>query len=283
MKRSMPRGFAPPAPRSRAPGSCSLVAGALALTLAAACGGGGAGAGPTTPPPGPAKPAELTTAEAVLEASIAAQGGRERIGTLKGLRQTGALVIPQMGMKGAMKLISAPPRSAVTTIELPGLGKIVQGITGEVAWEVNPITGSRVITGGERAQLLRESTFNADLMWKQLYPKAELAGVVEFAGAPAYKVVLTSPEGDVQTRYFAKDTLLPSGVQMTIDSQMGKVPVEMTISDWRDVNGIKYAHKLQRKEGPQTVEIVLEKIEHDPPLDPATFALPPEIEALQKK
>ncbi|HWU89834.1 MAG TPA: hypothetical protein VN253_21380 [Kofleriaceae bacterium] len=64
---------------------------------------------------------------------------------------------------------------------------------------------------------------------------------------------------------------------------MGKVPVEMTISDWRDVGGIKYAHKLQRKEGPQTVEIVLEKIEYDPPLDPATFALPPSLEALLKK
>jgi hypothetical protein len=188
-----------------------------------------------------------------------------------------------MGMKGAMTLIAAPPHSTITTIELPGLGKIVQGVSGEVAWEVNPITGSRVITGAERAQVLRESTFNADLMWKDLYPKAELAGVVEFAGAPAYKVVLTPPEGEPQARYFAKDTLLPAGVQMTVDSQMGKVPVEMTISDWREVNGIKYAHKLARKEGPQTLEIVIEKIEHDPALDPATFALPPEIAALQPK
>lgn len=281
MKRSISRGASPslrqPARPARpiAPIAPPLRTLALALALAA-CGG-------AAKPTGPAKPAELTTAEAVMEASLAAQGGRERIGKVKAIRQTGQLLIPQMGIKGTMTVVSSPPHNSVTTIELSGLGKIAQGFSGDVAWEVNPVTGARIITGAERTQLLREAMFNGDLIWKQLYPKAELAGVVEFVGVPSYKVVLTPPEGDAQTRYFAKDTLLPVGVQMTAESQMGKQPIEMAVSDWRDVNGIKYAHKIKRAEGPQSLELVLEKVEHDPPLDPATFALPPEIQALQKK
>ena len=258
----------------------------LAAALAASCGGGAQGPGgqPTPVEQGgaPPKAAEPTTAEAVLEASLAAQGGRERIGKIKAMRQTGTFQLPQMGMKGTMTAVAAVPRNALLVIEVPGIGKIRQGVSGDVAWDVNPVTGARVIVGAERAQLLRESTFNGDLVWKELYPKVELAGVVEFAGQQAYKVVLTAADGDSMTRYFAKDTLLPLGLQMVSQSQMGKMEVSVEVSDWREVGGIKYPHKMQRKEGPQTIEVTFDKIEHDPQLDPATFELPPEIVALQK-
>jgi len=258
----------------------------LAAVLAAACGGGvkgpaGAPVGQNTQP-GAGAGVELTTAEAVLEASIAAQGGRERMGKLRAVRQVGTFAIPQMSIKGALTIVAAPPRSSLRTVELPGLGKSSQGVSGDVAWEVDPITGSRVIDGEERAQLLRDGTFNAALAWKELYPKAELLGVVDLAGRPVYKVVLTAADGDTQTRYFAKDTLLPAGVEMVARSQLGKVPLMMELSDWRDVGGIKYPHKLTRKEGPRTIEIRIDKIELDPALDPQTFALPPEIAALPK-
>lgn len=259
---------------------------AVAAALAAACGGGApAPAGPGGPPPpvesGPPK-GELTTAEAVIEASIAAQGGRDRIAKVQSMRQTGTFGIPQMGIKGSMTTVAAPPRNFVVTIELAGIGSIRRGLTGDVAWEVNPMTGARIVTGDERTQFLREATFNAELIWKELYPKAELAGVVQFAGQPAYKVTLTAADGDTQTRYFAKDTLLPLGAEMVAKSQMGNIPGESTVSDWREVNGIKFPHKILQKQGPQTFEILIDKIELDPALDPSAFALPPEIAALQK-
>jgi hypothetical protein len=282
--------------RSRSFPAAALLPALLAAALAAACGGA---PGPATTRPAPAalatqsaspvpgapaatpgKPRELTTAEAVIEAALAAQGGRERMARVKALRQIGTFQIPQMGMKGTMTSVAAPPHNALLVIELPGLGKMNQGVSGDVAWDLNPLTGARVITGDERAQLLRESAFAGDLIWKELYPKAELAGAATFAGQPAYKVVLTAPDGDAQTRYYARDTLLPLGVQTVARTQMGKMPVEVELSDWREVGGIKYAHKLQRKEGPQTIEVVIDKIEIDPRLDPSTFALPPEIAAL---
>jgi hypothetical protein len=260
---------------------------AIAAALAAAAACGGSAKAPTAPPApapqaGAARPVDLSTAEGVLEASLAAQGGRERMGKLKAMRQLGTFRIPQMGMKGVMTSLSSAPRNSLLSIELPGIGKIRQGVSGEVAWEVNPLTGARVITGDERAQLLREATFNGDLIWKQLYPKAELAGEVEFAGKPALKVVLTAADNDVQTRFLAKDTLLPVGVQTVARTQMGQVPVEVELSDWREVGGIKYPHRMLRKEGPQTIEVVIDKIEHDPKLDPDAFALPPEIQALAR-
>lgn len=270
--------------RSSSPPAPALV---LLAALAAACGGGSQGPGgrPTPVEQGGATPAasQLTTAEAVMEASIAAQGGRERMGKLKAMRQTGSVRIVEMGMTGTVTTAAAPPRNVLARIDLAGIGKIDRGVSGDVAWEVSPMSGARVMSGPERDQTLRDATFNADLRWKELFPRAELAGVVEFAGQQAYKVVLTAADGDAQTRYFAKDTLLPVGSEKVARSQMGDIPGVEIQSDWREVDGIKYPHKVQIKQGPQTIEVTLDRIEHDPQLDPATFALPPEIAALQPK
>lgn len=252
----------------------------LCLLLAGACGGSPAPAASPSKPTS-AAPAELTTADAVMEGSLAAQGGRDRMSKITSLRTTGTLRVLQMGLTGTVTTQSAPPRNSITTMDLPGFGKVTQGIKDDVAWEMSPMTGNRLISGAERDQLLREATFNADLVWKTLYPKAELAGSMDFHGTPAYKVVLTATDGSSQTRYFAKDTLLMIGLQMVADSQMGKMPIEIAFSDYRDIGGIKVPYKMLRREGPQTVELVIDAVEHDAPIPPGAFDIPAEIAKLQ--
>ncbi|MDQ3370191.1 MAG: hypothetical protein M3680_32645 [Myxococcota bacterium] len=261
-----------------------LLAVSLAVPLAG-CGGSKAAPATTTPaaPAPPAAVAEPTTADDVIERSLAAQGGRPALAKFTSMKQTGTLVIPQMGAKGTMMLQAVPPRSSVMQLEIPGIGKIAQGVKDDVAWEMNPMTGARIVTGAERTLLLREATFGADLMWKELYPTSVLDGVVDFQGTPAYKVTLTAKEGDTQTRYFAKDTFLPLGVEMTVDSQMGKVPMTMKLSDHREIAGVKFAHKMERNEGQVTIEITIDKIEPNVAIPATTFDLPPEIQKLQKK
>jgi hypothetical protein len=257
----------------------------LALVLALAACGGSAATKPanTTTAPTQAAAPDLSTADGVIEASIAAQGGRDKMAKIKSLKLTGTLVIPQMGFKGNLISLTAPPRNSLTTIEISGLGKLAQGVKDDVVWELNPMQGARIVKDNERVMQLREATFNADLVWKELYPKAEHGGVVDFNGTQAYKITMTAKEGDTQIRYIAKDTLLPIGMQMTAETQMGKVPVEMAISDYREVNGIKYPHKIVRKEGPQQIEIAVATIEQDVAVAPNAFDLPPEIAALIKK
>jgi len=254
---------------------------ALGLALAA-CGGGGGK--PTNTTPAPTKPAapDLSTAEGIMEASLAAQGGRDKLGKLKSVKQTGTVLIPQVGLKGTVTIISAPPRNSLITLDIAGFGKAMEGVSGDIAWSFDPSSGGRILKDAERDVSIREATFNADLVWKELYPKAELGGVVDFNGTQAYKITLTAKEGDTQVRFFAKDTLLPVGSQQTRDTQMGKLPLETNVSDYRDVNGLKYPFKLVQKAGPQNIEFALTSVEHDVALPPDTFALPPQIAALQK-
>jgi len=250
------------------------------LFAVAACGGS---AKPTTTPTAPTAPTapaatELTTADQVMEASIAAEGGRDALAKLTSVKITGAFEIT--GIKGTIVTLTAPPRESLTTVELPGLGKLVSGVHNDFAWEKNPMQGSRVITGPELAYQLREATFNADLVWKQLFAKADLQSVVDFAGTKAYKLLLTDGSGETETRYIAKDTKLLLGVEMTVPSQMGKVTVSVTHTDYRDVNGLKLPFHLDTRTAGQGFTVTVSNIELSAPIDPKTFEVPDDIKAL---
>ncbi len=260
----------------------------FAVAAAAGCGqkAGNATTIPAPPSEQPAAvtlaPPELKTVEEVLDASLAAQGGRDRMAPIKSKRQIGRISIPQANVSGSFTIVNAPPRSSHTTLELQGVGKMLEGVRDDFAWEANPMTGARIVGDSELASKLRESTFHADLMWKDLFPTRELVGVVEFAGQRAYKVALTPADGDMQTRYFATDTLLPLGRQMTMESQMGKVAAEESYSDYRDVNGMKFPFKIVQSMAGQTMEMQVDSVELDVELPPGTFDIPEEIKALQK-
>jgi zinc protease len=256
----------------------------LALLVIAACGGSKpAPTAPAAKPSGAPAATTYSTGEQVLEASIAAQGGRDKLAKLTAIKQVGTLAISQMGMKGTLTTFGAPPRSTLAVIDLPGLGKIMQGTLGDLAWELNPVTGARIITGAEKLSTMREGTFNADLVWKDLYPKAELAGLVDWNGAKAYKVVLTAAEGDTVTRYFAPDTLLLRGFEMVVKSQMGEIPVTLLVSEYREVDGLKFPSRMQRKDATTSLEITIDAIELSPAIPAATFEPPSEIQALLRK
>jgi hypothetical protein len=250
--------------------------------LVVGCGGGTAPTASTTAPAS-IPPKEPATADEVMEASLVAQGGRDALAKVTSMRQSGTVQVVEMGAKGTMAVVAAPERDMVMTLEIPGIGKSVHGVKGDLVWEIDPMTGSRIVTGKERAATLREATFNSDLVWKQLYPKAELAGIVEFAGTQAYKVVLTASDGDTVTRYFAKDTKLPIGIDKIAETQMGKVPSSTTLSDYREVAGIKYPHAMAMKTGPITIKIAVDKIEPNVALAPSTFEVPDAIKALSNK
>ncbi len=222
---------------------------------------------------------ELTTVEAVLDAYLVAQGGRSRLEAITSMKSVGTLTTPK-GLEGKLTILAAAPRSLLVTIGIPGLRLRRQGVSGDVVWEVTS-RGARILTGSERAHQLGEATFGAGpLDWKTAYAKVTLEGVVERDGGRAYKLVYFTHDGDVQTEYYDVDTHLLRVEERLAVSQLGTIPVVTTYSDYRDVAGTKHPFGVHRTEGPSWMRITLESIETNVPIDPATFALPPEVAAL---
>jgi hypothetical protein len=67
---------------------------------------------------------------------------------------------------------------------------------------------------------------------------------------------------------------------MIAPSQMGKVPVLVTTTDYRDVNGLKFPFHIENKTAGQIFTVTVSNVELSAPIDPKTFEVPDDIKAL---
>jgi hypothetical protein len=242
---------------------------ALILCLAAACGGH---------PTSLAKPRELATASDVIEASIAASGGRSRLASIETFRARGraklyqmrGLAREQLDVPIAVEVLGAAPHNMLFQLTVKDgarTGIFASGVFGDVAWETNP-DGTTFQTGDDLSRALRHANFNRSLYWRQLYARAELAGVREFAGKSAYEVVLTTPGGEIERWYIDQTTLL----------EIGEVSNGTTTiyGDFHDVDGLPCAFSLtMRNDDAPSMDLKFSSIELNPKIDPAVFQPPP--------
>lgn len=237
----------------------------------------------TTKTATPSSRPSLTSAGQILEAAIAAGGGREAKQKRLAMRATGAVRLPQLRASGRMELLWAAPRKLQTTGSLPPLGRFSSGSNGALVWEQTPLQGYRLLSGAEAAQRLLEATFNGDLQWKSLYTKVELVASETIAGVAAHKVVATTKDDRVVTLYFAKDSALPLATMVAIETATGSVSHKTFYADYRSVDGIQVPFRTTIQQGPLTIETVFDHVEWDPVVPADAFAVPAEIRALQKR
>ncbi len=225
----------------------------------------------------------LPTADEVLEASIEAMGGRKAFEAIENRVTEGTMSIPAMGITGKMISYSAPPNLQYSIVETEGMGSMESGTNGEVVWEKTAMTGPRVKTGAERAAALREAIFNSVLEWKKLYAKTEVVGEEEVDGTMCYKLIMTPPEGEggPETHYYDQESHLLTKIVLILNTEMGDVPIESFISDYREVDGLKVAFKTRQVVmNMQEMHFTLDSVKHNVELPKDRFALPEDIQAL---
>ena len=225
--------------------------------------------------------AALPAAGEVLERYIEVTGGRAAYEKVTTTVVTGVMSMPAMNLSGPVVVYAATPRKLYMTVNIPGVADQERGTDGELAWEKATMTGNRIIEGKELAAMMREATFNADLYWKDLYSKVETVELAEVDGKAAYKLVLTTPEETSQTRYYDQATGLLLRTEMVADTNMGSIPVEIMVADYRDVEGIKVPFKNVSKMMGMEQVLTIEKIEVNVAIPAERFAIPAEIEALR--
>ena len=225
----------------------------------------------------------LPTADAIMERYIEVTGGKQAYAKRKSEVVTGTLEFAAQGIKGKIQRYSAEPDKYFATLEIAGIGNIDMGVTDGVAWEKSAILGPRIKSGEEKAQAVREASFNASVNWHKLFPKVEVEGVETIEGEECYKVVMSPPEGHAQTMYFQKKSGLAVKTTMIATSQMGEVPVSVTVSDYKNFNGVWIPAKTTQKAAGQEFTMTIDNVQLNPAIPADRFALPAEIKALAAK
>lgn len=225
----------------------------------------------------------LPSADSVLNHFIEATGGRAALEKRHNQVEHGTVEISAMGIKGTLTIYEAEPNKNRSIIDLGGIGKIESGSNGDVAWENNPLQGPRIKQGVERADSLRDATFNAPLLAQKLYSKIETTGTETVNGHDCYRVVLTPKEGNPTTEYYDKKSGFLIKVSATRSTSVGDVTAETTFDDYRKEGDVISPHKLTQHAAQADIQITVERTEANVELPKDIFELPAEIQELLKK
>jgi hypothetical protein len=239
-------------------------------------------------PPAASAPASAATAPASTAAPnvddlvaryVAERGGLKKIRSIETLRQHG-------------NAIAGPGRQAVVTRELKRPNRVrfeftVQGVTNVFAsngvrgWKVSPFDGT-MTPATLPDEVVQEAVEQADIEgplvdFKAKGHRAELVGHETVGGRDTWKIKLTLKSGAVRHEYLDVETL--HLVRSDSTRQVRGVPVEIqtTFGDFRKSHGVLFPYLVEVAASgrPQTLRIVVDKVEVNVPLDDARFEMTP--------
>lgn len=246
--------------------------GAAALVLACAAGSAAAQATGAALPP----------AKDLIAKFVAATNAPTVLAKHTSIRTKGRFELPSQGITGDLEIAQARPNKTIMRINLGGVGQVEQGFDGTNGWNVNPMTGPRLLAGKELDAMREESDFGTSARQGPNVVSAETVEKTEMNGEACYKVKLVWKSGrESFDCYSVASGLLVASVSKQ-ESPMGTVEVTNLISDYKDFGGQKVATRLTQQVMGQEQVMTINTVEYDA-ADPAMFEMPAAIKALAEK
>jgi outer membrane lipoprotein-sorting protein len=119
-----------------------------------------------------------------------------------------------------------------------------------------------------------DAEFLKPIKIKQLYPKIVVKGKDKVGEREVYVLEATPVESSVETWYF--DT--QSGLMLRQDAEregpQGKQPVQTFLDNYKVVDGVKLPFTIRQVTPAFTIDIKIEDVKHNVPIDDAKFNKP---------
>ncbi len=244
---------------------------------------------PVIEPDRPIDPKDAAAAKVLIEEALTAKGGRAKLAALKGFKMLAAGTTTIQGKTVPVEIervFLVPDKMRIDAL-LAGRVKVVVAVDGKQGWQLAPNTeGTKQelneIGGADMASIDFERWREPELiLLKASEPNAKLTVVPD---APITKhadpsldgkvhsvVKLRTPQGIDLYLYFHKQTKLLSRLTYT----EGPVSEIDDFSDYKDITGLKVAHKRHSAGGPRTTKLDLKSVVFDPTVDSKLFDKPP--------
>lgn len=215
----------------------------------------------------------------IIAKNIEAHGGMAKLKAMKSLRMTGRMTLGQ-GIEAPMTIEVVRPKSMRLELTVQGM-TIIQAYDGTTGWQVVPFTGSndpQPMSADELKDAEEQADIDGALVdYKEKGHTVELAGKENIEGADCFKLKVTKKNGDVQYYFIDSDTYLELRTEGIRKVRGTEMEFETSLGDYKDVGGgVMLAHAISGgpKGSPQRQNIIIEKVEVNPPIDPARFQMP---------
>jgi len=221
--------------------------------------------------------ARAQTVDEIISKNLEALGGMDKLQSVKTLRMAATL---KMGsFQAAVKSENKRPDKVRDEFILQGMAQ-VSAYDGKTGWQVNPFQGRKdpeLLSADDTKGLQVEADIDGPLVnYQQKGSVAELVGHDSVEGTDCYKIKLTLKNGDVRIYYLDADSYMVIKLETQTFIRGALQERETYYGDYEKVNGIYYPFSSESapKDQPDRVQITLDKVEVNVPLDDSRFAVP---------
>lgn len=186
-------------------------------------------------------------------------------------------IVSQMGMEMPMEIKIKKPDKFIISIDYQGQ-KIIQAFDGIKGWMIIPMMNPdpQEMSGDQ----LTQAKNHADLVEGELYnyqkkgSTAELAGKVNIDGKDCFRIKLTTKDGNSKDYFIDANTYLVYKVKAKVSSQGQTVDIEQVMGDYKTIDGITMAMKIESKSPMGTDLMKMDEIKFNEKFDDSIFIQP---------
>ena len=232
--------------------------------------------------------ASAQTADELIDKNMKAKGGLDKLKALQSMKFTGKM---KMGpMEAPFIVMKKRPQNFRLEFTIQGMTGI-QAYDGSTGWMVMPFMGKKdpeQMSADMLKEFKEEADFDGPMMdYKTKGNKVEYVGKEDVQGTPAYKLKVTTKDGNESNVYLDAESYLEIKSESKRKIQGQEIESETTLGDYKDVGGgllfpMSIESHAKGKEGSQSITI--EKVELNPTtVDAALFHMPEAKKAEEPK
>jgi outer membrane lipoprotein-sorting protein len=217
---------------------------------------------------------QAQTADEIIAKNLQAKGGAEKWRAISSVKMTGKL--SSQGRDVAMTVYTKRPNLMRQDVTTP-VGTAVQAFDGVTPWMIPPgADAAREVTGPQAEAARSGADFDGPLLDYAIKGhKVELVGKEKVGTAETYHLKLTKKDGNVEHYFMDAESGLE--VRRTAETDAGgkKQSLESELSNYKSVDGLMVPHTIKQSvNGAPLMEMTLDKVEFNTPMDNALFRMP---------
>ncbi len=211
---------------------------------------------------------ESLEADRVVEKYLAAVGGREALSSIEDRTLTAKLMV--MGMTGTMEWHEKVPNKMHQTVDMV-IARVETWFDGERGYRIDPMLGAGPYSDEDVEEAKQNYVVAPLLSYKQRGWTARYLGEEPVGDQRAYVVEFTDEKGKVSTYYFDTSSYYLVKLVSPLPAREGPGNQELSFSDYREVDGVKFPYMMTRATPGMASEIVIESIELNTGLEDSLF------------
>lgn len=184
--------------------------------------------------------------------------------------------VSQMGMEFPMEMKMKRPDKFRMDMDIQGQ-KMVQAFDGEKGWMIVPGMGSgpQDLTGDQLKQAMQQADIDGELyQYEKKGLTVDLVGKVKDGDKEAYYVKVTDKKGDVKNYYIDAEKYVINKVKAKVNAMGQTLEVEQRFKDYKNVDGILMATKIESDSPMGTATILMNEIKFNIEVNDSDFEKP---------